>query len=68
MIFKPGTGFVFSDYVANEKRLNPYRVYFMRLFNPHVGYLRLPTWGFQEHNSYRVALPSLARYLVTWSL
>ena len=22
---------------------------------PHVGSLRLPTWGFQKHNSYRVA-------------
>ena len=27
----------------------------MRLFNPHVGSLRSPTWGFQKHNSYRVA-------------
>ena len=55
MIFKPGTGFVSSNYVTDTKKLNPERVHFMRLFNPHVGSLRSPTWGFQEHNSYRVA-------------
>ena len=55
MIFKPGTGFVFSNYVEDKKKLNPFRVHFMRLFNPHVGSLRSPTWGFQKHNSYRVA-------------
>ena len=55
MIFKPGTGFVFSNYVEDKKKLNPFRVHFMRLFNPHVGSLPSPTWGFQEHNSYRVA-------------
>ena len=54
MIFKPGTGFVFSNYVEDKKKLNPFRVHFMRLFNPHVGSLRSPTWGFQKHNSYRV--------------
>ena len=55
MNFKPGTGFVFSNYIVDTKKLNPFRVHFMRLFNPHVGSLRLPTWGFQKHNSYRVA-------------
>ena len=55
MIFKPGTGFVSSNYVTDTKKLNPFRVHFTRLFYPHVGSLRLPTWGFQKHNSYRVA-------------
>ena len=55
MIFKPGTGFVSSNDVVDKKKLNPFRVHFMRLFNPHVGSLRSPTWGFQKHNSYRVA-------------
>ena len=55
MIFKPGTGFVSSNYVEDKKKLNPFRVHFMRLFNPHVGSLCSPTWGFQKHNSYRVA-------------
>ena len=55
MNFKPGTGFVSSNYVEDKKKLNPFRVHFMRLFNPHVGSLRSPTWGFQKHNSYRVA-------------
>ena len=39
----------------DTKKLNPFRVHFMRLFNPHVGSLCSPTWGFQKHNSYRVA-------------
>ena len=34
MVFKPGTGFVFSNYVEDKKKLNPFRVHFMRLFNP----------------------------------
>ena len=55
MIFKPGTGFVSSNDVVDKKKLNPFRVHFMRLFNPHVGSLCSPTWGFQKHNSYRVA-------------
>ena len=55
MIFKPGTGFVFSNYIVDTKKLNPFWVHFMRPFNPHVGSLRSPTWGFQTHNSYRVA-------------
>ena len=55
MVFKPGMGFVSSNYVIDTKKLNPFRVHFMRPFNPHVGSLRLPTWGFQKHNSYRVA-------------
>ena len=44
MIFKPGTGFVSSNYMADTKKLNPFRVHFTRLFYP-----------FQKHNSYRVA-------------
>ena len=55
MVFKPGTGFASSNYMADTKKLNPFRVHFMRPFYPHVGSLRSPTWGFQEHNSYRVA-------------
>ena len=55
MIFKPGTGFVLSNYVEDKKKLNPFRVHFMRLFFSHVGSLRSPTWGFQKYNSYRVA-------------
>ena len=55
MVFKPGTGFVSSNDVEDTKKLNPFRVHFMCLFNPHVGSLRSPTWGFQEHNSYRVS-------------
>ena len=55
MVFKPGTGFASSNYMADTKKLNPFRVHFMRPFYPHVGSLRLPTWGFQKHNSYRVA-------------
>ena len=55
MVFKPGTSFVSSNYVVDTKKLNPFRVHFMRLFNPHVGSLCSPTWGFQKHNSYRVA-------------
>ena len=34
---------------------NPFLVHFTRLFYPHVGSLRSPTWGFQKYNSYRVA-------------
>ena len=45
----------FPNYVEDKKKLNPFRVHFMRLFNPHVGSLRSPTWGFQKYNSYRVA-------------
>ena len=45
----------FPNYVEDKKKLNPFRVHFMRPFNPHVGSLRSPTWGFQTHNSYRVA-------------
>ena len=55
MVFKPGTGFASSNYVADTKKLNPFRVHFICPFNPHVGSLRSPTWGFQKHNSYRVA-------------
>ena len=55
MVFKPGTGFVFSNYVEDKKKLNPFWVHFMRLFKPHVGERSEPTWGFQKHNSYRVA-------------
>ena len=55
MVFKPGTGFASSNDVVDKKKLNPFRVHFMRLFYPHVDSLRSPTWGFQEHNSYRVA-------------
>ena len=54
--------------MADTKKLNPFRVQFIRPFNPHVGSLRSPTWGFQKHNSYRVVLPPLACYLATWSL
>ena len=28
----------------------------MRSFNPHVGSFHSPTWGYQKHNSYRVAM------------
>ena len=45
----------FPNYVEDKKKLNPFRVHFMRLFYPHVGSLRSPTWGFQKYNSYRVA-------------
>jgi len=38
------------------KKLNPFRVHFMRSFNPHVGSFHSPTWGYQKHNSYRVAM------------
>ena len=38
------------------KKQNPFRVHFMRSFNPHVGSFHSPTWGFQKHNSYRVAM------------
>ena len=55
MVFKPGTGFASSNDVVDTKTLNSFRVHFTRLFYPHVGSLRSPTWGFQEHNSYRVA-------------
>ena len=55
MVFKPGTGFASSNDVVDTKKLNSFRVHFTRLFYPHVGSLRSPTWGFQEHNSYRVA-------------
>ena len=56
MIFKPGTGFVSSNYVVDTKKLNPFRVHFMRSFIPHVGSFHSPTWGYQRHNSYRVAM------------
>ena len=56
MIFKPGTGFASSNYVANAKKLNPERVHSMRSFIPHVGSFYSPTWGYQKHNSYRVAM------------
>ena len=39
------------------KKLNPFRVHSMRSFNPHVGSFHSPTWGYQKHNSYRVAMP-----------
>ena len=39
------------------KKLNPYWVHSMRSFNPHVGSFHSPTWGYQRHNSYRVAMP-----------
>ena len=39
------------------KKLNPFRVHFMRSFIPHVDSFYSPTWGFQKHNSYRVATP-----------
>ena len=55
MVFKPGMGFVSSNYVEDKKKLNPFRVHFMWPFNPHVGERSEPTWGFQKHNSYRVA-------------
>ena len=57
MVFKPGTGFAFSNYVANAKKLNPFQVHSTRLFIPHVGSFHSPTWGYQKHNSYRVAMP-----------
>ena len=38
------------------KKQNPFRVHFMRSFNPHVGSFHSPTWGYQRHNSYRVAM------------
>ena len=60
MVFKPGTGFAFSNYVANAKKLNPFRVHSTRLFIPHVGSFHSPTWGYQRHNSYRVAMPHSA--------
>ena len=56
MVFKPGTGFASSNYVANAKKLNPFRVHSTRLFIPHIGSFHSPTWGFQRHNSYRVAM------------
>ena len=34
MNFKPGTGFVSSNYMVDKKKLNPFRVHFMRLFFP----------------------------------
>jgi len=42
------------------KKLNPYWVHSMRSFNPHVGSFHSPTWGYQKHNSYRVATPHSA--------
>jgi len=39
------------------KKQNPFRVHSMRLFIPHVGSFYSPTWGYQKHNSYRVAIP-----------
>ena len=56
MVFKPGTGFASSNYVVDAKKLNPFRVHSMRSFNPHVGSFHSPTWGYQRHNSYRVAM------------
>ena len=38
MVFKPGTGFASSNYVANAKKLNPFRVHSMRSFIPHVAH------------------------------
>ena len=57
MVFKPGTGFASSNYVENAKKLNPYWVHSMRSFIPHVGSFYSPMWGYQRHNSYRVAMP-----------
>ena len=56
MIFKPGTGFVSSNYMVDTKKQNPFRVHYMRSFNPHVGSFQSPTWGYQRHDSYRVAM------------
>ena len=39
------------------KKQNPFRFHYMRSFNPHVGSFHSPTWGYQKHNSYRVATP-----------
>ena len=39
------------------KEQNPFRVHSTRLFIPHVGSFHSPTWGYQRHNSYRVATP-----------
>ena len=39
------------------KKQNPFRVHSMRSFNPHIGSFHSPTWGYQKHNSYRVATP-----------
>ena len=64
MVFKPGTVFVSSNYMVDTKKLNPFRVHFMRPFNPHVGSLRSPTWGFQEHNSYQVANMKTIIYII----
>ena len=66
MVFKPGTGFASSNYVANAKKLNPFRIHSMRSFIPHVGSFYSPTWGYQRHNSYRVAMLAIVIYNVKW--
>ena len=66
MVFKPGTGFASSNYVADAKKLNPFRVHSTRLFIPHVDSFYSPTWGCQRHNSYRVAMFAIVIYSVKW--
>ena len=48
MIFKPGTGFVFSNYIVDTKKLNPFRVHFMRLFFPTLAHFACQRGAFKS--------------------
>ena len=48
MVFKPSMGFVSSNYVEDKKKLNPFRVHFMRLFVPTLAHFARQRGAFKS--------------------
>ena len=65
--FQTRYGFCFFQLHSRYEKAEPVPGSFHASIFPYVGSLRSPTWGFQKHNSYRVAFSSLACYLAIWS-
>ena len=55
--FQTRYGFCFFQLCSGCEKAEPVLGSFHRSFNPHVGSFHSPTWGYQKHNSYRVATP-----------
>ena len=53
--FQTRYGFCFFQLHSRYEKAEPVPGSFHASIFPHVGSLRSPTWGFQKHNSYRVA-------------
>ena len=53
--FQTRYGFCFFQLHSRYEKAEPVPGSFHASIFPHVGSLRLPTWDFQKHNSYRVA-------------